>query len=138
MVSCDYSASSPDTGDVIIGWIVRLVAILAAVGVLTFDALSVGSSRLSIEDHAATAARAAADTFASTHNKQNAFDSAWASATEANGSNKVDPKSFQIDPKGQAHVTLTREAPTFVVRLVAPLRHWAEVRSVAVSRPSPA
>lgn len=138
MVSCDYSAGSPDTGDVIIGWIVRLVAILAAVGVLAFDALSVGSSRLSIEDQAATAARAAADTFAATHNKQNAFDSAWASATESNVGNQVDPKSFQIDPKGQARVTLTREAPTFVVRLVPPLRHWAKVRSVAVSRPSPA
>ena len=138
MASCDYGVRGPDTGDVIVGWIVRLIAVLAAVGVISFDALSVGSSRLSIEDHAATAARAAADSWAATHNRQNAFESAWQSATEANGSNLVDPKSFVIDPDGQAHVSLTREAPTFIVRLVAPLRHWALVRSTAISKPSPA
>jgi len=136
MASWDGSARGPDTGDVILGWIVRLVAGLAVVGVLTFDALSIGSSRLSIEDQANSAARAAADTWAANHDAQAAFDSAWTVAIEANATNQVDPRSFVIDPQGQAHVTLTREAPTFIVRLVAPLRHWAQVRSVTVSKGS--
>lgn len=138
MASWDPSAGRGDTGDVIVSWLVRLVVVLATVGVLIFDALSVGSSRLSIEDHAATAARAAADSWAATHNKQTAFTSAWESATQADAGNQADPKSFLIDPDGQAHVSLSREAPTLVVHLVGPLRHWALVRSSAVSKPSPA
>lgn len=136
MASADGSPGGTDNGDVIIGWIVRLVAGLAVVGVISFDALSIGSSRLSIEDQANSAARAAADTWATSHDAQAAFDSAWTVAVEANATNQVDPKSFVIDPQGQARVTVTRDAPTFVVHLMRPLRHWSLVSSTAVSKAS--
>src|SRR6476646_4112317 len=104
-----------DRGDIVLGWLVRVVALLAVVGVMAFDGLSIASSRLSIEDQASDAARAAADTWATGHNAQNAFDSAWRSATEANATNELNPKTFSVDRSGIAHVTVTRTAPTFVV-----------------------
>lgn len=125
-----------DTGDIVLGWLVRVIALLAVVGVMAFDALSVGSSRLSIDDQATTAARAAADSWAASHDMQGAFDTAWHSATEADATNDVDVKSFSIDATGVAHVTLSREAPTFVMRLIPPLRHLAVVRAVGDSHPS--
>lgn len=125
-----------DRGDIVLGWLVRVIALLAVLGVMAFDVLSVGSSRLSIDDQATTAARAAADSWAASHDMQGAFDTAWRSATEADATNDVDVKSFSIDAAGVAHVTLRREAPTFVVRLIPPLRRLAVVRAVGDSHPS--
>lgn len=121
-----------DRGDIVVGWLVRVIALLAVVGVMSFDALSVLSARLSVEDQAAAAARAAADTWSTTHVAQTAFDSAWRSAAEANPTNDVDVASFRIDPSGAAHVTVSREAPTFVMRMIPQLRELAVVRSVVV------
>ena len=125
-----------DRGDIVLGWLVRLVVLLSILGVFAFDSLSIGASRFSIEDQANDAARAAAAQWASTKDAQRAFDSAWKSATEANPTNEIAVSSFFIDPAGQAHLTVTREAPTFVVRLVAPVRHWAKVKADGVSRSS--
>lgn len=136
MASVDPRERSADRGDIVLGWLVRVIALLAVVGVLAFDALSIGSSRLSIEDQATDAARQAADTWAGSHDAQRAFDDAWRSATEANATNEVDAASFSIDPSGRAHVKVTREAPTFVVRLIPPLRHLALLHTEGVSTAS--
>lgn len=132
------SCGAGDRGDIVLGWLVRLVALLALVGVLAFDALSVASARLSIEDQASDAARAAADTWATRHDAQSSFDSAWRNATEANATNELNPKTFSVSPNGTAHVTLSRTAPTFVVRLIPPLRHLAVIRADGVSKGSTA
>lgn len=125
-----------DRGDIVLGWLVRVIALLAVLGVMAFDGLSVVSSRLSIDDQATTAARAAADSWAASHDMQGAFNAAWRTATESDATNDVDVKAFRIDATGAAHVTLRREAPTFVMRLVPPLRRLAVVRAVGDSRPS--
>ena len=137
MASSRHGRAHPnDRGDIVLSWLVRVIALLAVVGVMAFDVLSVGSSRLSIDDQATTAARAAADSWAASHDLQGAFDAAWRSATEADATNDVDVKSFSIDAGGVAHVTLRREAPTFIVRLIPPLRRLAVVRAVGDSQPS--
>ncbi len=129
MAGTDPDVSSADRGDIVLGWLVRLVAVLAVVGVLSFDAISIGSSRISIQDQAGAAARAAAENWVTTHDAQSAFDSAWRSATEADAGNEVSTSTFVIDPAGTVHVTVSREAPTFVVRLIGPLRDLTRVRA---------
>ena len=137
MASSRHGREHPnDRGDIVLSWLVRVIVLLAVVGVMAFDVLSVGSSRLSIDDQATTAARAAADSWAASHDRQGAFDAAWHSATESDATNDVDVKSFSIDAGGVAHVTLRREAPTFIVRLIPPLRRLAVVRAVGDSQPS--
>lgn len=134
MAGADGRAPGADRGDIVLGWLVRLVAVLALLGVCAFDSLSIGASRLSIADQASDAARAAAERWEGTHDAQSAFDSAWNSATEANPTNEIPVTSFSIDSTGQARLTVGREAPTFLIRLVPPLRHWALVQADGVSR----
>lgn len=134
MASCERHTGGADRGDIVVGWLVRVIAVLALIGVAAFDSFSIGSSRLSIEDQASSAARAAADAWATSHDAQTAFDSAYKSAIAANANNEISVSSFSIDPAGQAHLVVHREAPTFVIHLIHPLRHWALVHADGVSK----
>jgi hypothetical protein len=123
-----------DRGDIVVGWLVRVVASVAVVGVLLFDAVSVGAAKMSVTDQAAQAARAASDSWLTRHDQQVAFDAAWKAATEANPANTVDTKTFRVERNGTVHLTVERTAPTVVLQLVGPLRHWADVSSEGVGR----
>jgi len=50
-----------DVGDIVVGWLVRVVASVAVVGVLLFDAVSIAAAKMSVTDQASMAARAASD-----------------------------------------------------------------------------
>ena len=66
-----------DTGDIVVGWLVRLVASLAVVGVLLFDGISLGVAPLEVMDQAADASRVASGEVASGRSAQDAYDAAW-------------------------------------------------------------
>jgi hypothetical protein len=123
-----------DVGDIVVGWLVRVVASVAVVGVLLFQAVSIAAATLPDTAPASRAARGASDDWVSHHSQQSAFDAAWAAATEANPTNTVDPKSFQVAQNGTVHLTVHRTAPTLVLRLVGPAHHWADVVGEGVGR----
>jgi hypothetical protein len=123
-----------DVGDIVVGWLVRVVASVAVVGVLLFDAVSIAAAKMSVTDQASMAARAASDDWAIHHSQQSAFDAAWAAATEANPTNTVDTRSFQVAQNGTVRLTVHRTAPTLVLRLVGPAHHWADVVGEGVGR----
>jgi hypothetical protein len=125
-----------DRGDIVVGWLVRVVASVAVVGVLLFDVVSVAAAKMSVTDQASTAARAASDDWLVHHDQQSAFDAAWTSATEANPTNSVDTQTFRVAPNGTVRLTVHRIAPTLVLRLVGPLEHWADVAGEGVGRSS--
>ena len=125
-----------DRGDIVVGWLVRVVASVAVVGVLLFDAVSIGAAKMSVTDEASQAARAASDSWLSRHDQQAAFDAAWAEAVDSNPTNTVDTKNFRVEQNGTVHLTVERTAPTLVLRLVGPLRHWADVSGEGVGRTS--
>jgi hypothetical protein len=124
----------PDRGDIVVGWLVRVVASVAVAGVLLFDLVSVGSAKMSVTDQASMAARAASGDWAAHHDQQSAFDAAWTNATEANPTNTVDTRTFRIAQGGTVRLTVRRTAPTLVLRLVGPLNHWADVAGEGVGR----
>jgi hypothetical protein len=126
----------PDRGDIVVGWLVRVVASVAVVGVLLFDVVSVAAAKMSVTDQASVAARAASDDWVIHHDQQSAFDAAWASATEANPTNTIDTRNFRIAQGGTVRLTVHRTAPTLVLRLVGPLHHWADVAGEGVGRTS--
>lgn len=130
------STRERDRGDVVVGWLVRVVASVAVVGVLLFDVVSVGAAKMSVIDQAGTAARAASDDWLTHHNQQAAFDAAWTSAIESNATNSVDTKSFRVDQTGTVRLDVHRTAPTLLLHLVPPLRHWADVTGSGVGRPA--
>jgi hypothetical protein len=123
-----------DRGDIVLGWLTKLVATLAALGVVGFDLISLGSARFQAEDHAQSAVRAANESYRSSKDLQAAYDAAVAEVVEHGDT--IDAQSFTVGPDGRITLTLRRTAPTMLVEKVAPLRDWAQVESTVSARPA--
>ena len=134
MVSSDLRTPSGDAGGIVLGWLTRLTVVLAVVGVIAFDGISIITSRLSLEDAGNQAARSASETWQSTHDIRAALASAQRAATEANPDTTVVTDSLSVDADGTAHLVVTREASTLVAQHIAPLRHWCDLRLPGVGK----
>lgn len=121
-----------DRGDIVLGWLTKLVATLAVLGLIGFDAISLASTRLQTEDHAQTAARTASETYKSSKNLQAAYDAAVAEV--AVHGDTIDPTTFSIGPDGTVTLTLRALAATMLVEKVPPLRDWAQVETTVTGR----
>ena len=123
-----------DRGDIVLGWLTKVVAVLAVLGVIGFDAISLGAARFQAEDHAQLAARAAAETYKSGKDLQAAYDAALAEVLEHGDS--IDPQTFSVAPDGTVTLTLLRVAPTMLVERIGPVRDWANMTSTVSARDS--
>ena len=123
-----------DRGDIVLGWLTKLVATLAVLGVIGFDLVSLGTARFQAEDHAQSAVRAANDAYAGSKDLQAAYDAALAEVVEHGDT--IDPQSFSVAPDGTITLTLHRTAPTMLVEKIAPLRPWADVERTVTATPA--
>lgn len=122
-----------DRGDIVLGWLTKLVATLAVLGVIGFDLVALGTARYQAEDHAQAAARAASESYRSAKNLQAAYDAALAEV--AQHGDTIEPETFTVDPDGRITLTLHRTAPTLLVEKIPPARGWAEVETTVSARP---
>jgi len=122
-----------DRGDVILGWLTKIVVFSAVIGVIGFDAISISTSRLGAEDDANAAASAASDTWQETHKLQLAYDAA-AEVAQQHGET-VPPRSLTIGADGTVHLTVVRTATTLLVHRIGPLRHLDVVREHGSATP---
>lgn len=129
--------ASGDSGGIVVGWIVKIVVVVGLVGVALFDAISIGVSRLSVEDAGALAAREASTDLLRTGDLQLAYAAAVSAATDANPLNEVPPSSFHALPDGSVQLVVSRQATTFVVRHIDWVAGWADVRAQATGKPLP-
>ena len=106
-----------EAGGIVVGWLVKLVAVFAVVGVLAFDGLSVGVAELSVTDTAAAASRAAGTVLTGGGTAQQAYDAAYRSAVTDDGVNQVPVESFQVVPDSVT-LTVRRTTPTLVLHHV--------------------
>lgn len=134
MASSDPHAAAADRGDIVLSWLVKVTIVLAVLGVAAFDAISIGITRLSVQDQGDTAARAASETWSRTRDAGESYRAAQAAAVEANPLNVVLASSFRIEPDGTARFTIERRASTLVVRYIGPLRKVAVVDAPAAGR----
>jgi hypothetical protein len=118
-----------DHGGIVLGWLTRLTVILAVGGVFLFDAISVGSTKATLADQAAFAARASSETWQQTKSVQSAFAEAERAASEQNASNHLLVRGFRIDQDGTVHLVLRREASTLVLYRWSTSRAWTKVRA---------
>lgn len=116
-------ASSADAGDIVLGWLTKITALLAVLGVIGFDAVSLGASFLHTEDAGQQAARRAAESYAGTKDLQAAYDAALLPLM-ARG-DTIDPASFTVAPDGAVTLTLQHVTPTLLVERIPPLREYA-------------
>lgn len=134
MASLRVPSATPDRGDVLLGWLTRLVIGFAVVGVLGFDGVSMMAAQVSVQDQADLAARNGATTWATGRDVNQAYAAAVQTAAEANAANEIAATSFSVAPDGAVTLTVQREAPTFVVRLVPPLRRFAHAEHTSTSQ----
>lgn len=132
--AADLPGMSSDRGDIVLGWLTKLVATLAVLGVLGFDLLSLATARFQAEDHAQSAVRAASSAYRSTPSVQAAYDAAVAEV--APQGDTVDAASFQVGPDGRVTLTLHRTAATMLVDKVGALRGWTEVATTVSAAPA--
>lgn len=117
--------SAPDRGSIVIGWLTKVAALIAIVGVLLFDGISVGVARMNGADDASSAASAANFEWTQTHNVQEAYNAAVGSLSHADET--ILTREFTIDPDGTVHLLLRRTATTLVMGKIGPLKRYTVV-----------
>jgi hypothetical protein len=124
-----------DSGGIVLGWVTRLVLFFSVAGVVLFDAISIGTTAMTVADQGSTAAQAASDAW-QTGNKdvQTAYDAAVASAAEQNKADVIATKDFKVDADGTVHLTVSRTAATLIVYRIGPIKSWAYVERHAQAR----
>lgn len=127
-------AGPRDRGDVVLGWLARLVASLALVGLVGFDAVSIGVTQFQAEDHGQTAVRAAVESYRADKDVQLSYDAALG-AVAADG-DSIDVEGYAVGADGSVTLRLRRVAPTLLVERVPPLRDWTDVTRTVTGRPA--
>jgi hypothetical protein len=127
-------ALGDDRGDALMGWLLKIAVVLGVVGIALFDAISIGSTSVTIADQGSYAARAASEVWQQNKDLQETYAAAVVAAQEENAENSVATKDFRVDEDGTVHLTVTRTAPTIVVRRIGPLQKWARVSHTAEGR----
>lgn len=122
-----------DRGDVVLGWLTKVVATLAVLGLLSFDAVSLGAARFRAEDSAQQAARTAAESWSDSKDLQKAYDAALGEILGTGDT--IDPAGFSVSPDGTVRLSLRHETATLLVEKVPPLRKYAVVTRTVTGRP---
>jgi len=130
----DPTGGSVERGDIVLGWLTRIVLLLAVAGVGLFDAISVGTTAINLSDQGSFAAREASEVWQTTGSMQQAYDAAVAYATEQDPDNVVSTKGFLIDADDTVHLTLRRKASSFLLYRWDRTAGWAEVEREASGR----
>ncbi len=122
-----------DRGDVVLGWLTKVVATLAVLGLVGFDAVSLGAAHFRAEDHAQQAVRKAAESYRGSPDLQAAY---VAALEEILGTgDTIAPAGFSVSPDGTLTLTLRHETATLLVEKVPPLRRYAVVTRTVTGRP---
>lgn len=123
-----------DRGDIILGWLTKITAVLAVAGIGLFDAISIGTTAVNLADQGSYAAREASEVWQSTQSVQKAYDTAVEVAREQNALNEIDPTSFRIEQDNTVRLRISREAATLVLFRWDRTAKWAQLESDAEGR----
>jgi hypothetical protein len=126
------NASARDRGDIVLGWLTRLVVVISVVGLLGFDAIAVAQGKFQAADRATTAASAASSSWTSSKNLQTAFNAAYATAQDGD---TIETDSFRIAADGTVTLRLHHTATTLLLHRIGALRHFAETVETGTARP---
>jgi len=123
-----------DTGDIVVGWLTKLVAVFAVVGVLVFDGASLGVAELGVTDQAAAASRAASAELVTGGTPQDAYDAARASIDVGSGHVDLPVAGFVIAADRTVTLTVQRSVPTLVLHRVPGSDSWLTVSATSTHR----
>ncbi len=121
-----------DRGDVVVGWFTKIAIILALVGLVGFEATSIGVTHVSTQDLAKAAAREGSREWQQSHDVQRAYDAAEIRALEDKGT--IKPAEFIVAQDGSVTVTVEREASSMVLYRISATKKWTLVRETATGK----
>ena len=121
-----------DFGGVIVGYFTKIALVLSIFALLSFDAVSVGATRIGVEDIARQSAAAGAEAWNATKDQTSAYRAALDEA-EANGATIAD-KSFSIASDGSVTVTVEKDATTLLLYRTKKTDSWTHVSATATRR----
>jgi hypothetical protein len=125
---------SEDRGGIVLGWLTRIVVFFSIAGIALFDAISIGTTAMTVADQGSTAAQAASESWQTNKDVQSVYNAAVAAAAEQNPADVIATKDFKIDDDGTVHLTVSRTATTLVVYRIGAIKSWAHVERRAQAR----
>lgn len=121
-----------ERGDIISSWLVQLLIVMALVGLVGYEMLSIAITTLTLDGDAEQVADAAADAYEGGQDTEVALDAATQEA-ERRGTKVLD---LVVDGD-VVFVTVTKETPTILVHRIPGLEGTAEVAATRRSRWGP-
>ncbi|MCU1451700.1 MAG: hypothetical protein JWP02_3870 [Acidimicrobiales bacterium] len=112
-------------------WIVKILVGLALAGLLVVELGSPLLTRATVDGSAHSAADDAAHEMSQSHNQ----DQARALAEQDAAADGARLEQFGIDDQGTVHVTLSKQARSYVLHNFEPTRDWYNVRVSATAVP---
>lgn len=121
-----------ERGAIIVGWFTKIVIVLAVIGVIGFEATSIGVTHVQAQDTAKEAARAGSREWRESRDVQRAYEAADAVAAADSG--RIEPEEFVIHDDGSVTVTVETEASSLLLHRLSFTRGLIEVRETAEGR----
>lgn len=118
-----------ERGDIISSWLVQLLLIMAVLGLVGYEALSIAITTLTLDGDAEQVADAAADAYGRDRDRDTALQAALDEA-ERRGAGVTD----LVVQDDVVVVTVTKDAPTVLVHRIPGLEGTGDVASTRRSR----
>lgn len=109
----------------------KVVLVLAVVGTLGYDAISMTTTHLSTQDHAQAAAVLGHEALRDSKSEKAAYAAIVKYAREHGDT--VIPAGFKVGPHNSVTVQLRRQARTFVAGYIPTIESYATVTAVATA-----
>ncbi len=120
------------SGGVVLGWLVRVTAVLVLMGVLAFDVFSLAYTNVTtVDDAGIVAGQGALVLLESPRDVKRARTTSLDQATELGVAMRG--KDWWVDEEGEVHVTVSREARSLLLHHVPQLRRYLTVHAVGVA-----
>jgi hypothetical protein len=123
-----------DGGGIVLGWLTRIVLFFAVAGLALFDAISIGTTAMTVADQGSFSAQQASEDWQANKSVQSAYNAAVAAAAKENPADVIATDDFKIDPDGTVHLTVSRNATTLIVYRIGPITNWAHIVRHATGR----
>ena len=118
-----------DLGVIVVGTLAKMLLLVAVIGAIGYDAISVTTTQLTARDHAQAAAQAGHDAYRASGTVKAAYDAALSYA-EKHGDTLV-RAGFSTGPNHEVTVELRREATTLIAGLVPRVKNYTVADATA-------
>jgi hypothetical protein len=114
-----------ETGGIITGWLLQIVAFLAVVSLLVFEVVAIGVAHVSLDETAREVARVARDAY----RDQRSLDAARAATERALEGRTAELAGLEVE-EDEVVLTLTKPARTLLVHRIGPMADLATAETI--------